>query len=254
MTTQTTPELQVAVVTGGASGLGLAAARKLAQRGAPVALWDHDATALEAAVKAFPKDARVIACQVDVSDPDAVDAAAARTRAELGPVSMLVAAAGIAGPVLPFDQWPLEQWRRVVDINLMGVHLCCRALIPQMVTAGWGRVVLVSSVAGKEGNALQSGYVASKAGVIAYVKCLGKELATSGVLVNGIAPTVFDTPLLNQTRNLGPEMIDAMKAKVPMGRLGRPDEFGEMAAWLCSSACSFTTGTTFDLSGGRTTY
>lgn len=251
---QTQLKGKVAVVTGGASGLGLAAVRKLRAQGASVAIWDRSAGALAAAKQQFAGDDAVMTCEVDVSSPEAVDAAARRSRTELGAPAMLVAAAGMPGPVVPFTQWSVEDWRRVMDVNLLGVHLCCQSLIPSMIEAGWGRVVLVSSVAGKEGNALQSGYVASKAGVIGYVKCLGKELATTGVLVNGIAPTVFDTPMLNATRDAGPAMIAAMAAKVPMGRLGQPDEFGEMAAWLCSPACSFTTGTTFDLSGGRTTY
>ena len=245
---------KIAVVTGGASGLGLAAARKLRAQGAAVAIWDLSAQALAGALQQLEGGNDILTCEVDVSNPDAITEAALRTRAELGAPSMLVAAAGMPGPVVPFTQWSIEDWRRVMDVNLLGVHLCCQALIPAMVESGWGRVVLVSSVAGKEGNALQSGYVASKAGLIGYVKCLGKELATTGVLVNGIAPTVFDTPMLQSTRDAGPEMIVAMAAKVPMGRLGRPEEFGEMAAWLCSPACSFTTGTTFDLSGGRTTY
>ena len=245
---------KIAVVTGGASGLGLAAARKLRAQGAAVAIWDLSAQALAGALQQLEGGNDILTCEVDVSNPDAITEAARRTRVELGAPSMLVAAAGMPGPVVPFTQWSIEDWRRVMDVNLLGVHLCCQALIPAMVESGWGRVVLVSSVAGKEGNALQSGYVASKAGLIGYVKCLGKELATTGVLVNGIAPTVFDTPMLQSTRDAGPEMIAAMAAKVPMGRLGRPEEFGEMAAWLCSPACSFTTGTTFDLSGGRTTY
>lgn len=244
----------IAVVTGGASGLGLAAVRKLRAQGASVAIWDRSAEALARARHQLGGGNDVLTCEVDVANPEAVTEAARRTRTELGQASMLIAAAGMPGPVVPFTQWSVEDWRRVMDVNLLGVHLCCQALIPAMVESGWGRVVLVASVAGKEGNALQSGYVASKAGLIGYVKCLGKELATTGVLVNGIAPTVFDTPMLQSTRDAGPEMIAAMAAKVPMGRLGRPEEFGEMAAWLCSPACSFTTGTTFDLSGGRTTY
>lgn len=245
---------RIAVVTGGASGLGLAAVRKLLERGISVAIWDRSEAALEAAANDLPRDGRVLNCRVDVADPASITAAAERTRAQLGDADMLVAAAAVPGPVLPFAEWSVEDFRRVIDVNLIGVHLTCQALVPAMMRAGWGRVVLVSSVAGKEGNVLQSGYVASKSGVIGYVKCLGKELATSGVLVNGIAPTVFDTPMLRQTSDAGPEMIAAMKSKVPMGRLGQPDEFGEMAAWLCSDACSFTTGMTFDLSGGRSTY
>jgi 2-dehydro-3-deoxy-L-rhamnonate dehydrogenase (NAD+) len=245
---------RIAVVTGGASGLGLAAARKLVDSGVAVAIWDCNTSALEKAREAIAHAGDVLTCEVDVANPGAVEGAARRTQTELGHPDMLVAAAGVAGPVLPFTAWSLEDWRRVIDINLTGVHLTCQALVPAMVRAGWGRVVIVSSVAGKEGNALQSGYVASKAGLIGYVKCLGKELATTGVLVNNIAPTVFDTPLLRETSAVGPEMIAAMKAKVPMGRLGHPDEFAEMAVWLCSDACSFTTGMTFDLSGGRSTY
>ncbi|GGC65570.1 3-oxoacyl-ACP reductase [Chelatococcus reniformis] len=245
---------QVAVVTGGASGLGLAAVRKLLERGFAVAIWDHSAAALERTTAALAAAGPVLACRVDVSDVNSVERASQRTRAELGDPAALVAAAAVPGPVVPFADYALDDWQRVLDINLTGVHLTCRALVPAMVQAGWGRVVIVSSVAGKEGNALQSAYVASKAGVIGYVKCLGKELATSGVLVNSIAPTVFDTPMLRQTSDADPSMIAAMQAKVPMGRLGQPDEFGEMAAWLCSGACSFTTGMTFDLSGGRSTY
>jgi 3-oxoacyl-[acyl-carrier protein] reductase len=250
----TSTHKRIAVITGGASGLGLAAARKLVESGVAVAIWDHNAAALEAAREAMAHAGAVLTCEVDVANPEAVERAALRTQTELGHPGMLIAAAGVAGPVLPFMEWSLKDWQRVIDINLTGVHLTCQALIPAMVRAGWGRVVIVSSVAGKEGNALQSGYVASKAGVIGYVKCLGKELATTGVLVNNIAPTVFDTPLLRKTIAAGPEMIAAMKAKVPMGRLGQPDEFAEMAVWLCSDACSFTTGMTFDLSGGRSTY
>jgi len=245
---------RTAVVTGGASGLGLAAVRKLLERGASVAIWDCSEAALEAAKSTFACDGAVLTCVVDVADPASITAAAERTRAQLGDADMLVAAAAVPGPVLPFAEWSIEDFRRVIDVNLIGVHLTCQALVPAMMRTGWGRVVLVSSVAGKEGNVLQSGYVASKSGVIGYVKCLGKELATSGVLVNGIAPTVFDTPMLRQISDAGPEMIAAMKSKVPMARLGQPDEFGEMAAWLCSDACSFTTGMTFDLSGGRSTY
>ena len=247
-------EGRVAVVTGGASGLGLAAVRRLRERGARVAIWDLSAGALADARQAFADDKAVTTCEVDVSSPDAVDAAAAHTREALGTPAMLVAAAGMPGPVVPFTEWSVEDFRRVIDVNLLSGHLLCRALVPDMVKAKWGRVVLVASVAGKEGNIHQSGYVAAKAGLIGYVKCLGKELATSGVLVNCIAPTVFDTPMLAAARKAGPETMAAMTAKVPMGRMGQPDEFGEMAAWLCSPACSFTTGTTFDLSGGRTTY
>jgi len=247
---------KVAVVTGGASGLGLAAVRRLRARGASVAIWDLSAKSLVAARQEFASDRSVIACEVDVSNPDAVEAAAKETRQTLGTPAMLVAAAGMPGPVAPFTEWSVEDFRRVIDVNLLSGHLLCRALVPDMVKSGWGRVVLVASVAGKEGNINQSGYVAAKAGLIGYVKSLGKELATTGVLVNCIAPTVFDTPMLKAASEQGdgPATMAAMAAKVPMGRLGQPEEFGEMAAWLCSPACSFTTGTTFDLSGGRTTY
>jgi 3-oxoacyl-[acyl-carrier protein] reductase len=247
-------EGRIAVVTGGASGLGLAAVRSLRARGASVAIWDLSENSLLAAKVEFGGDCEVTTCQVDVANQEAVEAAAAQTRKALGTPAMLVAAAGIPGPVAPFTEWSVEDFRRVIDVNLLSGHLLCRALVPDMVKAKWGRVVLVTSVAGKEGNINQSGYVAAKAGLIGYVKCLGKELAMSGVLVNAIAPTVFDTPMLQAAREAGPETMAAMAAKVPMGRLGQPDEFGEMAAWLCSPACSFTTGTTFDLSGGRTTY
>lgn len=250
-----TSKQRIAVITGGASGLGLAAARQLAGQGVKVAIWDRSARSLEAASAHFDKrGASFLACEVDVSDEKSIDAATRRTQKALGDANVLICAAAVPGPVRPFAEWTADDFRQVLEVNVIGVHLTCRALIPAMVRAGWGRVCLVSSVAGKEGNVQQSGYVASKAGVIGYVKSLGKELATTGVLVNGIAPTVFDTPMLRDTANAGPEVMAAMKAKVPMGRLGQPEEFGEMAAWLSSEACSFTTGTTFDLSGGRTTY
>jgi 3-oxoacyl-[acyl-carrier protein] reductase len=249
-----TMKQRIAVITGGASGLGLAAALKLSSQGVAVSIWDQSAASLQSARAAFGKGAVLQTLEVDVADPASIVAAAERTRKELGDPSILIAAAAVSGPAAAFTEWTLEDFRRVLDVNLIGIHLTCQALIPAMVRAGWGRVALVASVAGKEGNVQQSGYVASKAGVIGYVKCLGKELASTGVLVNAIAPTVFDTPMLRQVTEAGPEMIASMKAKVPMGRLGQPEEFGEMAAWVCSDSCSFTTGTTFDLSGGRTTY
>ncbi|MFL1460791.1 SDR family NAD(P)-dependent oxidoreductase [Roseococcus sp. DSY-14] len=235
---------QVAVVTGGARGLGLAIARRLAAEGARIALWDMDAAALAAQ----PADDRQV---VDITDEASVARALAATEAALGPVGILVANAGITGPNHRLEDYPVAEWRRVIEVDLVGAFLCCRAVVPGMRLRDAGRIVVIASVAGKEGNPMASAYSAAKAGVIGMVKSLGKELAETGVRVNAIAPAAVETELFRQ---MTPEQVAWMKAKIPMGRFGLAEEVAEMAAFLCSDGVSFTTGAVFDCSGGRATY
>lgn len=240
---------QVAVVTGAASGLGLAIAERLTEEGARVALWDRDPTGLARAQdKVGPTSHRVAA---DVTDTKAVRAAWVETKQALGTPSILVNSAGILGPTAAFANYREEDWQRVLDVNLNGTFRCCQAAVPDMVAAGYGRIVNIASIAGKDGNPYVAGYVASKAAVIGLTKSMGKELATSGVLVNAIAPSASETAIFG-------ELTDAYRARlianVPMSRFVEPREIAEMALWLASPACSFSTGATFDISGGRATF
>jgi NAD(P)-dependent dehydrogenase (short-subunit alcohol dehydrogenase family) len=237
---------RTAIVTGGASGLGKASARRLVAEGASVALWDLNVEALDAA-KAEIGAAAVFA--LDVSDP--VTAAAAESHAALGKVDILVASAGITGATVPLHEFPIDSWLRVMDINLNGLFYCCRAIVPLMIANSYGRIVNISSVAGKEGNPNASAYSASKAGVIGLTKSLGKELATKGVIVNAVTPATFESPILAQ---LPPAQVEYMRGKIPMGRLGEVDETAAMVCFMASEECSFTTASTFDTSGGRTTF
>ncbi len=237
-------EGQLAVITGGARGLGLAIARRLEMDGARLSLWDSDADALAGQPAA---DRQV----VDVTDAESVQAALARTEAAQGPVGILVANAGITGPNHRLEDYPVEAWRRVIEVDLVGVYLCCRAVVPGMRLRDAGRIVAIASVAGKEGNPMASAYSAAKAGVIGLVKSLGKELADTGVRVNAIAPAAVETELFRQ---MTPEQVAWMKARIPMGRFGLAEEVAEMAAFLCSDGVSFSTGAVFDCSGGRATY
>jgi 2-dehydro-3-deoxy-L-rhamnonate dehydrogenase (NAD+) len=239
---------RVAVVTGGASGAGLATARRIVTEGGKAALWDFNPAALDAARAEING---VLTVAVDVTDASQVDEAAARTIKAFGQVDVLMNSAGVTGPTTPVLSYPREDWRRIVDIHLHGTFYCCQALIPQMVERGYGRVVNVASVAGKEGNPNLSAYSAAKAAVIGFTKSLGKELATTGVLVNTVTPAVFRTALLDQ---MPQQQIDYMVGKIPMGRLGEVDEIVAMVCWLLSSECTFSTAATFDISGGRTTY
>lgn len=239
---------RTAVITGGASGLGRAVASRIVAEGGRVALWDLDADGL--------KDAAILVGAshveaLDVSDQTAVEAAAKASNAALGKIDILVASAGITGATVPVHEFPLDNWRRVIDINLNGVFYCCREIVPYMLAGGYGRIVNVASVAGKEGNPNASAYSASKAGVIGLTKSLGKELATRGVIANSLTPATFESPILEQ---LPKSQVDYMRGKIPMGRLGEVEESAAMVCFMASQECSFTTASTFDTSGGRTTY
>ena len=239
---------RTAVVTGGARGIGLACAAKIAAGGGRVALWDRD---MDRARQSAASLGDAIAVEVDVTSEQSLVSALARTEQGLAAPDILVASAGITGPNTTVIQYPVDAWKQVLDINLTGVFLSNRAVAPGMVKRGWGRIVNIASVAGKEGNPNASAYSASKAGVIGLTKSLGKELATSGVLVNCVAPAVVKTELFSQMTE---QHIQFMLSKIPMGRFGTPDEVAAMVSWLCTEDCSFSTGAVFDLSGGRSTY
>jgi 3-oxoacyl-[acyl-carrier protein] reductase len=239
---------RVAVVTGGASGAGLEVVRRIIAEGGAVSVWDADAEKANTEARAVGvSDVQVL----DVADADQVTAAAGATRKALGRIDILVNSAGITGATAPVQDFPIDSWKRVIDINLNGLFYCCRAVIPFMLENGYGRIVNISSVAGKEGNPNASAYSASKAGVIGLTKSLGKELAQSGILVNAVTPATFRSPILAQ---LPQSQIDYMRSKIPMGRLGEACEVANLVAWLASEECSFSTAATFDISGGRTTY
>lgn len=240
-----------AVITGGARGIGYAIAERLLDSGASCCLWDKDTAAATAAAKTLSAKGRVCAVTVDLIQPDSVNGAVTSTLGELGRIDLLVNNAGIAGATRKTWELTPEEWQQVLQVNLFGVFLCCHAVVPGMVERGYGRIVNIASIAGKEGNPNASHYSATKAGVIALTKSLGKELARSGVLVNCITPAVIQTDILKQVTQ---EHIDYMLAKIPMGRFGRTEEAAALVAWLCSEDCSFSTGAVFDLSGGRATY
>ncbi|MEF9964317.1 MAG: SDR family NAD(P)-dependent oxidoreductase [Comamonas sp.] len=235
---------RVAVVTGGASGIGASLVQALQQAGAQVAVWD-----LQPPSAADAGDA--LFCPVDVTEPASIQEALAQTLARLGRVDMLINSAGITGPTMALDAFDDAVWQRVIDINLVGVYHVCKAVVPVLRAQGYGRVVNIASLAGKEGTPNASAYSAAKAGVLALTKSLGKELAGSGVLVNAVAPAAVRTPILEQ---MAPAHVATMIAKSPMGRLGEPEEIAAQVLWLASDACSFSTGAVFDVSGGRATY
>lgn len=239
---------RVAVVTGAARGIGLGIAQRLARDGAEVAIWDRDLAPFDAASAGFTPAACV---NVDVADFSSVERAYAATIAATQRVDLLVNNAGINGPVLPTWEYPLDAWERVLAIDLTGVFHCCRVVIPAMRAAGYGRIVNVSSAAGKEGVQNIAAYAAAKAGVIGYTKSIARELVGSGVLVNAIAPVMTETELF---REMTAEHIASTKAKIPMGRLLTIPEIAAMVAWIVGPECTFSTGFTFDLSGGRATY
>ena len=239
---------RIAVVTGGARGIGLAIAERAAASGARVALWDRDANRLAEAAASLPG---ATAHTVDLTDEAAVRSATAETEAAHGRIDILVNNAGITGGNAPTWELPTAEWRRVVEVNLIAPFLVSSAVLPGMVARGYGRVVNIASVAGKEGNPNASHYSASKAGLIALTKSLGKELAGKGVMVNCITPAAAKTELFDQMTEA---QIAYMLGKIPMGRFVQVEEIAALAAWLMSEECSFSTGGVFDITGGRSTY
>ena len=234
---------RAAVITGGAQGIGRAVAERLIESGAKVTIWDRDLDlANECAAEIGAR-----AVQVDVTQPDQVDAALAQT----GKVELLFANAGITGPNVPLWEYPPDAWRQVIDVSLFGVFLCCRAVVPGMIAQNYGRIVNMASIAGKEGNPNASAYSAAKSGVIALTKSLGKELAGYDIAVNCLTPAVAKTRLFEQMTQ---SHIDYMLSKIPRARFVEVQEIAAMAAWLFSEENSFTTGAVFDISGGRATY
>lgn len=241
-----------AVITGGGQGIGFAVAERLVASGAAVSLWDVDAKlAQEAAAQLAANGAIAHGVGMDVRKPAEVEAALAATVAHLGGVDILIANAGIAGQNINTWQYPVEEWQRVIDINLTGIFLCCRAVAPLMIEQRYGRIVTTSSIAGKEGNPNAPAYSAAKAGVIALTKSLGKELAKTEIRVNCITPAAVRTPIFAQITQ---QHIDYMLSRIPIGRLGRVEEIAAMICWLASEEVSFTTAAVFDCSGGRATY
>jgi 3-oxoacyl-[acyl-carrier protein] reductase len=236
---------RVAVITGGASGIGLAAAQRLATEGADIVLWDRDAATLEIAAQAIGAGTRTTV--LDVTDADAVEHAAKSA----GRIDILVTSAGITGPNAPVKDYPLAAWRQVFDVNVHGLFYCNRAVVPVMLQAGYGRIVNIASVAGKEGNPNASAYSASKAAVIGLTKSLGKELANTEIRVNCITPAAVRTAIFDQ---MSEEFIGYMLSKIPVGRFGTVEEIASIIAFLASEECSFSTGGVFDVSGGRATY
>jgi 3-oxoacyl-[acyl-carrier protein] reductase len=240
---------RVAVITGGASGVGLEVGARIAAEGGKVSLWDRDAAVLTKAAASI--GAAVHTEQVDVTDAAKLVSAAQTVYARFGRIDVLVASAGITGPTAKLWEYPIDEWRRVIDIDLNGIFNTCRAIVPHMLKNDYGRIINISSVAGKEGNPNASAYSTAKAGVIGLTKSLGKELAATGIRANCVTPATFKSPLLDQ---LPESQIDYMKSKIPMGRLGEVQEVAALVCWLASEECSFSTGATFDISGGRTTY
>jgi NAD(P)-dependent dehydrogenase (short-subunit alcohol dehydrogenase family) len=242
-----------AVITGAGQGIGLAIATRLLKSGASVSLWDRDAVVLETAYSHLRQEegGKISFEIVDVSNEASITAARANTLGKHGQIDILVANAGIAGSNRKLWEYTAEEWQAIIDINLTGVFLCCRAIVPHMIEQNYGRIVNVASIAGKEGNANASAYSASKAGVIALTKSLGKEVATHNIAVNCITPAAARTRIFDQ---LTQEHIDFMLSRIPRGRFLEVDEVGAMVAWLVSEENSFTTASVFDLSGGRATY
>ena len=245
-------ESRRAAITGAAQGIGRAAAERLLASGAAVALWDRDANLLEQTRQELAEQGQVAAVQVDVVDPQSVAAAVDQTQSALGGgIDILVNNAGIAGDIASTWDYDVAEWQRVLDIDLTGVFLCCRAVVPAMIEGGYGRIVNVASIAGKEGNPNACAYSAAKAGVIALTKTLGKELAQHDIAVNCITPAAAKTRIFDQITQ---DHIDFMLSKIPRGRFVKVEEIAALIAWLSSADCSFTTGAVFDISGGRATY
>jgi NAD(P)-dependent dehydrogenase (short-subunit alcohol dehydrogenase family) len=238
-----------AVITGGASGIGFKTAERIVSEGGTVSLWDVDAAKIDEAKGTLGAAAHGV--MLDVTDPDQVEKAAQETAKAFGKIDVLVCSAGITGPNAKVADYPIDQWKRVFDINLNGLFYCNRFVVPIMQKSGYGRIVNVASIAGKEGNPNASAYSASKAAVIGLTKSLGKELVHDGITVNAITPATVETPILKQLQQT---FIDYMLSKIPMQRFGKVEELASMITWIASEECSFTTGAVFDISGGRATY
>jgi 2-dehydro-3-deoxy-L-rhamnonate dehydrogenase (NAD+) len=243
-------EGMTAVVTGGASGIGLGVARRIAAEGGRVSLWDVDPASLKAATAEIGAVSSR-ADRVDVTDPSAVERATLAAVAEMGHIDALVCSAGVAGQNAHVIAYPIDEWKRVFDINVNGLFYCNRFVGKLMKERGYGRIVNVASIAGKEGNPTASAYSASKAAVIGLTKSLGKELAKDGVSVNAVTPATIETPILEQ---VSAAHIAYMRSKIPMERFGTVEEAASLICWLASRECSFSTAAVFDLSGGRATY
>lgn len=238
-----------AVITGGATGLGYAIAQRLIASGGSVSLWDRDERGAREAAQTLGASAQPVV--VNVAQQASVAAAVLATLAHAGRIDALVNCAGITGPNVKVWDYPVDAWREVMEVNLNGLFICCREVVPHMRERNYGRVVNIASVAGKDGNPNASAYSASKAAVMALTKSLGKELADTGVRVNCVTPAAVKTAIFDQ---MTPEHIAFMLSKIPMGRFGTPDEVAALVGWLCTEDCSFSTGAVFDLSGGRSTY
>jgi NAD(P)-dependent dehydrogenase (short-subunit alcohol dehydrogenase family) len=242
---------RVAIITGGARGIGYATAERMLTSGAAVSLWDIDSNALETASASLSDRGNVTTEQVELTDESSVDRAARSVVEKHGKIDILINNAGITGGNGKLWELTPEVWRRVIEVNLIGPYLTCRAVVPAMLKNGWGRIVNVASIAGKEGNPNASHYSSSKAGLIGLTKSLGKELATSNILVNCITPAAARTEIFDQMKQ---EHIDFMLSKIPMNRFLLVEEAAAMIAWLSSEDCAFTTGAVFDISGGRAVY
>ncbi|WP_114810425.1 SDR family NAD(P)-dependent oxidoreductase [Paraburkholderia kururiensis] len=242
---------RVMVITGGARGIGYAVAERALRSGAAVALWDIDADRLESSRRELSELGTVSAVTVELTDERSVDAATQQTVQTHGGIHVLINCAGITGGNGVTWELEPEVWRRVIDVNLIGPYLTCRAVVPHMLKQGYGRIVNIASVAGKEGNPNASHYSASKAGLIGLTKSLGKELATKNILVNAVTPAAAKTEIFN---SMSQQHIDYMLSKIPMNRFLMPEEAASLIVWLSSEDCAFSTGSVFDLSGGRATY
>ncbi len=244
-------EGRTAVVTGGARGIGFAIVERLLASGAQVAIWDFDSEAAAEAAAKLAAKGKTVPVTVDITDAEATARAAAETEAALAGIDVLVNSAGIAGPTHTVWDYPVDEWRQVLEVDLVGTYLCCRAVVPGMRERGYGRIVNIASIAGKEGNPNASAYSAAKAGVIGFTKSLGKELAQENICVNCLTPAVIKTAILDQVSD---EFVEYMLSKIPMGRFGLVEEVASMVTWLASEEASFSTAAVFDISGGRATY